>query len=479
MHDGQARPFRDLGLIVGVAAFLAISATVAVKLLWRTQDGRREGGGSQVGSTAQDGRAALPSEPPAPAPTAAAPTAGVQPDPTGDDLKAEAMAVVRQLMADFPGYSDPMALMGTLYRRLQNDDEAEKWWLKCLQRNPERADAYIGLARVAESKGNLEKALEMWRKAQQLNPRMPGAYSGYAATLLEIGRADEAIAALEKEAGIPPEDGRCFALLGRAYAQRREHRKAADCYRQAIDLQPEESANYYGLANAYTRLGQKDKADLCLEEFKALRADEDAGVTRRKMAANDRNWSARIGAQTLTDAGVFYAGHGNTRKAQELWRRAAALDPRNRESRQRLVDAYGSTGRLQEAVAFCEQLRAIAPRNAQYQLNTGVLLAGLQQFDAAEAALRRAVELAPKRPAGYLSLVRLLLVRKRNLAEAKALAEQLVALEPSAPNYSLLAEACHRNGDVAGARAALRRALDLEPGNMKIDKAPKEPAQPK
>jgi Flp pilus assembly protein TadD len=53
-------------------------------------------------------------------------------------------------------------------------------------------------------------------------------------------------------------------------------------------------------------------------------------------------------------------------------------------------------------------------------------------------------------------------MRNQKLPEAKTLAQRLVELEPTAPNYSILAEACHRNSDQAGAREALRRAMDLD-----------------
>jgi Flp pilus assembly protein TadD len=130
-------------------------------------------------------------------------------------------------------------------------------------------------------------------------------------------------------------------------------------------------------------------------------------------------------------------------------------------------------------VAIGEQLRQIDPGNPTYHLNAGTVYAELQQFDAAEEAIRKAIELKPNLAVGHRSLVRILLIRNRKLPEAKALAQKLVELEPSAPNYSLLGEACRRNGDVAGAREALRRALELEPGNTKTHKGAKEPAQQK
>ncbi len=46
------------------------------------------------------------------------------------------------------------------------------------------------------------------------------------------------------------------------------------------------------------------------------------------------------------------------------------------------------------------------------------------------------------------------------------LAKMAVALEEIAVNYFILSWAYDRNGDVAGARSALKRATELEPGNL-------------
>jgi hypothetical protein len=42
-------------------------------------------------------------------------------------------------------------------------------------------------------------------------------------------------------------------------------------------------------------------------------------------------------------------------------------------------------------------------------------------------------------------------------------------------NYSILGDACCANGDVAGAREALRQALDLEDANGKTGGPPNQP----
>jgi tetratricopeptide (TPR) repeat protein len=74
-------------------------------------------------------------------------------------------------------------------------------------------------------------------------------------------------------------------------------------------------------------------------------------------------------------------------------------------------------------------------------------------------------ELSPERPEGYRALANLYLRADRNAPEAKGLVEKLVALRQTGPNFFLLAVACAKNRDQAGALAAMERAVALDPDN--------------
>ena len=53
----------------------------------------------------------------------------------------------------------------------------------------------------------------------------------------------------------------------------------------------------------------------------------------------------------------------------------------------------------------------------------------------------------------------------RRIAEARTLAQKAVELEPAATYYSMLALACQRAGDGAGALAAIDEAVARDPGD--------------
>jgi tetratricopeptide (TPR) repeat protein len=395
-------------------------------------------------------------------------------------MREEAFAVVRQLMQDFAGDTGAMVLMGRLYKWLGESDEASKWWHKCIEQNPREIKAYHGLARIAQMKGEHDKALELWQRAQQMDPTMPGVHGALAEALLEVGRPEEAAAALEKEIKISPGTGKYHFLLGQARFEQKQYEKAAQCYQKAAEIEPQSSQPYYGLASVYARLGQTDKARQCTERFQALREQEDRPSAEPTRGPDERPHMTIVLAWTHADAGDFYATHLRPKEAEKHWQRGAALDSKNRQCRQSLADLYRVSGRLAEALDMCGQLRQIDPGSAAtYHLNEASLLVRMQRWDAAEESMRKAMELAPTAPAVCRRLVQLLVMRGKDLSEAKTLARKLVELEPTAPNYSLLSEVCRRCGDMDGAREAMRRAFDLDTSKPGTNRQPEEPAQGK
>ena len=311
------------------------------------------------------------------------------------DLRDEAFDVARKLLEDFPGSADPLGLMGTVQNQFGNSAEAEEWWRRCLERDPRRVDIYEVLAVAFLRKGEYEKVAELLDREQTLGIHLPSVHLRYAEALLEMGRLDEALSILEEEMKRSPDLTDKYVIMGKIRFQRKEYEQAVEAYAEAARRRPRESHPYYGLATASARLGQSDKAREYMETFKRLRAVEDDASATRRRATHKMRPAAQILSQVLVDAGRVYEARKQYEQAETYWRRAATLDPANTASRIQLVNRYRSTQRARDAVEVCEQLRRLDPDNATYHLVTGMTLADLRQFDAALAAMQRAIELDP------------------------------------------------------------------------------------
>jgi len=455
----------------GCAARLALGATVVALV-----GGSLLAAGPQpVPSTLNPPRSDSPAAVPAGRSARGSVSPAVSPDqqdPKARALIEEAFEVVRFLMKEFPRSTDPIALMGNLCNQFERTEEAVRWWKKCLEREPGRADVYVGLGSMALRTGDSAAAVKHYEKALELSPRLQGVRARYAEALMAQGRFRDAVAALEAEIRLNPRFGGAYLLLGRAYAALGELEKAAEALRTAARLLPGESRVLYTLASVYARMGEAEKAIECRRRFKELREAEDRLHNwRRRAVRGMAERPTRVLAWTLAHAAVIYAAHGRLHKAEALRLRAARLDPENITCRENLVEMYLRTGRPEKAVPFCRELVRLKPWSATHHLNAGVVLAQSGRLDEAEAEIRKALELDPERPAILRSLVRLLLVRGKTPTEAAALAERLVGREPSAENYALLAETRLRAGDRTGARTALDRARTIDPRNAEVRRA--------
>jgi tetratricopeptide (TPR) repeat protein len=170
-------------------------------------------------------------------------------------------------------------------------------------------------------------------------------------------------------------------------------------------------------------------------------------------------------AAVYTAAGKVYVAHGGVATAEEYLLKAAEVRPDFAESRQVLAWLYQQQGRTDEALEQLAKVEAIAPDDPAVCLNLGERYTELGEFEKAERAYRKLVEVSPHQGGGYAALARLYLQANRKIPEAKTLAQKAVELEPTAPYYFMLAVVCQRAGDRAASLAAIEEALARDPGN--------------
>ena len=167
----------------------------------------------------------------------------------------------------------------------------------------------------------------------------------------------------------------------------------------------------------------------------------------------------------------MYESGGETDRAIECWLKASTLDPQDLRSRKSLVSTYESQGDLADAIPILEQLCELEPKSPHHPMNLGVLFVRLKRVDDAERVFRHLRQVAPEQPEGYVALIQMFIRQERKLDEAKALAAQVVGVEPTAFHYYLLGVACQKQEDYAGALTAFQRATELDPGDPRYQDA--------
>jgi len=200
----------------------------------------------------------------------------------------------------------------------------------------------------------------------------------------------------------------------------------------AIGACPGYATAHHCLARAYAQLGRHDAA---------LRAHQ------RALALDPETPLLRIGfAETL-------AGAGRLAESENVLRAVGEAHPKSAAAHHALAQVLARRGDASGAELACSRALGIEPRNALFLATQAALLVAQSRWAEAVSALRCAVEINPLRGELFLQLG-VALARLGQGDEARAALGRAVELEPANPEMRRLAEAAlnppppatHRDG---------------------------------
>jgi len=382
-------------------------------------------------------------------------------------LKTEERELVESLIKAYPNNEETLILLGNVLQRHGNTAGAIECWSKALQLSPKRADLYCRLGKVTLGKGEYPRAMAYFQKAMRINPAVPGGFTGLARTQMASGLQDFAVATLEQGLVLLPDHASGHELLARLYLQRQVYDKAQDHYSEAIRIEPNYTPAYYGLMSVYSRLNQPARVQENRAIFKRLKAQEMKDLKDRNEAYDDLQLTRASAAETFAQAEQFTTKQKDNLRAFELLARGLAIDPNSIMCLEGMGALYFGSGRVPDALKAYRKITRIDPGRMIGYLNIGMLCANLGQSGDAEAAFQRAMFLAPNSSDPCRELARLYLRSRKDVVRAFELAKQAAGLEEKAENYFVLAWACDLNGDKSGALASIKKAVQLEPDNVR------------
>jgi cytochrome c-type biogenesis protein CcmH/NrfG len=235
---------------------------------------------------------------------------------------------------------------------------------------------------------------------------------------------------------------------------------------QLLPLNPKDAATMQLIGQNYFMLGEYKKATESLEKAVALAPDDPQCAL----------WLGRAYGRRAETSNPFSAP-GYATRARQMFERAVALDPSNKEAFGDLFDFY------LDAPGFLggghNKAEALAARVSQTDPAEGLYLQAQiddrhNQYDSAEQKLRKALEIAPTQPGRFLELAKFLATRGR-IAESEAMFEEAARLSPNNPHLMFDRASLYikQRRNLAEARALLERylRLPLTPNDPPRDRA--------
>lgn len=179
----------------------------------------------------------------------------------------------------------------------------------------------------------------------------------------------------------------------------------------------------------------------------------------RAASADPRYWRAAIELRL-----GFSESLGWDQEARELLEEAAAREPDEARWPAQLTRLMVRAGAIEEALAWASRALAIEDRSPRMRMEVANLLAQVGDFDEAERMVGRALELAPAGELRYELGAARILADAGRVAGSRAALRRALAIDPAQPEVHVeLAELALWEGDAAEALAEAGAAEALDP----------------
>jgi TolB-like protein/Flp pilus assembly protein TadD/DNA-binding winged helix-turn-helix (wHTH) protein len=220
-------------------------------------------------------------------------------------------------------------------------------YTQLLKRNPQDADAQIGMGEALASLGRTSEAEASLRRAVEVEPGYWASHAALGDFLFERGRIDEAVAELGTVTELVPSSAAAWSNLGGVLQMKGDMNAATRAYERSLQLEPSKNA-YSNLATSQYYAGRFSEA---VRNFdRALTLGEHDQVIRGNLA--DALWQV---PDRRGEAIEHY------RRAIEMAETELASTPNDATLQAQLGYYYGRVGEVARSRAYLDSAVAAAP----------------------------------------------------------------------------------------------------------------------
>jgi Flp pilus assembly protein TadD len=173
-----------------------------------------------------------------------------------------------------------------------------------------------------------------WARESDLDPNDLEAGLAFAQALRDMGNFEDAVTAAQRVTALAPQNIDGWLAVARAQIARNQGFYAIEPAKRAMALAPRDWRPVSLLAVAYEQASRDDEALAAHRKAMELAPDNPA---------------------VLSNAAMYYAGHGDAAQAEKLLRVAAAKPDASIQVRQNLTLVLGLEGRFDEAERLARQ----------------------------------------------------------------------------------------------------------------------------
>ncbi len=354
---------------------------------------------------------------------------------------SEAKVLLEQALGRDPNSADALIGMGK-YSLLRKDmDAAINFSEQAVSQNPQHVGAWLFKGDLLRMKGKPDEALAAYDQVGKLKPNMAIAYINKAFIEIDIGRFDAAKADLDAARKMGSSLNVLYTQALLDYAQQKPA-AALESLQHILSKAPEHLPSVLLAGAVQIALGSMPQAE---QHLKYYLEKDPSNLYARKLLASVllKNRETKRALHVLTPA------LKNMREDPQLFALAG--------------EAYMQAKNFAKATEYFEKASDIAPRNAV--LRTALSMSRMEQGESAHAIseLELATKLDPKSPRAGILLV-MTHLRLKEFDKALVAARKLEKENPDNPLIQNLKGAVYLGKhDLGNARASFERALAIQP----------------
>jgi tetratricopeptide (TPR) repeat protein len=322
----------------------------------------------------------------------------------------EAVASFRRALEMKADFAEACNNLGNALRGLRRLDEAVASYRRALEIKPRYPEACNNLGNALLDQKQFDAAAASYRRALEDRPGFAEAHSNLGNALRGLGQLDEAAASYGRALALDPNFAGAHSNLGDVLRDLGRLTAAAASCRRAIELQPDLAGAHNSLGNALLDLGQFAEAAASYRRAVALRRDFveahiNLGLALRQQGrATEAQASCRTAlemnpnsAPAVVLQAELQADSGRFAEAEELFTRAAAIDPDLPESWAGIAHLRKMTRNDAAWAAEAQRIAGRRPpprREAYLRFAIGKYFDDVKDFENAFINFQRAHELA-------------------------------------------------------------------------------------
>lgn len=172
-----------------------------------------------------------------------------------------------------PDAAGTLVALGDVHALAGRRDEAEREYRRAAERRPESAEAWLGVARMLQDRGDCDGAARACQRAIMARPGDWRGYSRLGQLYFERGLYAEALEPWRRVVELTPDNAKAARNLGSAFYHMDRLDEAVGEFRRSLDLQPNAVA-HSNLGTVLYYLGRHGEASEAFEKAVALRPSD-------------------------------------------------------------------------------------------------------------------------------------------------------------------------------------------------------------